>query len=257
MAQHPEKAECVFALEDHPNLKGQIGIIGLDHVDFADRFASLFSCNWDIVDCALMATGDYGQQERNKWRYQYASKGMQMAWDELFHRSANAGFERTSQILIELLSGNEAFTNAVLEQIRQSFISECEKANHYPWRYYYVKYDTFRPGSYGKYSNNDAEHKPYLFSVMQTRSQWSSNTYMPYLKEADDAHLSKDSLGQRLVYDDRHIICKNDAFVLRYNAGEEIIETVPVKQDENGTDQEDRIVLLKRFIGRLKGTSKN
>ena len=39
---NPEKAADLFALEDHPNLKGQIGIIGLDHVDYADRFASLF-----------------------------------------------------------------------------------------------------------------------------------------------------------------------------------------------------------------------
>ncbi len=29
---HPEKASLVFALEDHPLLKGQIGIVGLDHV---------------------------------------------------------------------------------------------------------------------------------------------------------------------------------------------------------------------------------
>ena len=35
--------------------------IGLDHVDYAARFASLFSCEWDLIDCALMSIGDYGQ----------------------------------------------------------------------------------------------------------------------------------------------------------------------------------------------------
>jgi len=257
LAQNPDKAKYVFALEDHPNLKGQISIVGLDHVNYADRFASLFSCDWDLIDCAMMSIGDYGQQERNKWRYQYASKGMQIAWDELFHKSANIGFEMTSQILIELLSGHETFNNEILKQIQQDFISCCESAGTYPWRYYYVKYKSFRPGSYGKYSNIDAEHKPYLFSVMQTRSQWSSNTYMPYLKEADESHLSKDSLGQRLVYGDQHIICQNSAFALRNNDGEEVIEIIPIKQDENGIDTEDRIVLLKQYIKRFNDPAQN
>lgn len=250
LEEHPEKAEQMFILEDHPNLKGQVGIVGLDHIDYADRFASLFSCEWDLIDCALMSTGDYGQQERNRWRYQYASKNMQIAWDELFHRSANRGFENTREILIKLLSGHETFSNEILEGIRDAFISSCESEGRYPWRYYYVKYDSFRPGSYGKYSCN-REKKPYLVSVMQTRSQWSSNTYMPYLKEADENHISRDSFGQRLVYGDRFIACENDAYVLKDIETEAVIERIPVKQDENGIDTEDRVILLKNYISRI------
>ena len=251
LEEHPDQAALVFSLEDHPNLKGQISIVGLDHVDFADRFASLFSCKWDLIDCALMSIGDYGQQERNKWRYQYASKGMQSAWDELFHKSANSSFEKTRAILLELLSKAESFDSQFLMRITADFISSCEESNLYPWRYYYVKYPSFRPGSYGKYSNSDAKNNPYLFSVMQTKSQWSSNTYMPYLKEADEPHLSKDSMGQRLVYGDRHIICSNSAYVLRGNETEEVIETIPIQQNENGVDIEDRILVLKRYIEKL------
>lgn len=88
------------------------------------------------------------------------------------------------------------------------FLAQCEKDNLYPWNYYYVKYPVFRPGSYGKMSNDDVENKPYMFSVMQTKTQWSQNTYMPYLKEADDAHLSRDEMGQYLVYDDVYIVCE-------------------------------------------------
>lgn len=106
----------------------------------------------------------------------------------------------------------------------------------------------FRPGSYGKYSYSSVSEKPYLFSVMQTKSQWSSNTYMPYLKEADDAHLSKDSMGQRLVYGDRHIVCDNAAYLLRDNATETVIRTYPIPQNEDGMDTEDRILLLKKLI---------
>ena len=171
LEEHPDKESLVFALEDHPNLKGQISIVGIDHVDYADRFASLFSCKLDLIDCAMMAIGNYSQQERNKWRHQFTSKGMQIAWDELFHKSANIGFENTSAILIELVSKAESFTNEFLAQIVADFISSCEEANKYPWCYYYVKYPSFRPGSYGKYINNNVVEKPYMFSVMQTKSQ--------------------------------------------------------------------------------------
>lgn len=248
LEEHPEQAERLFALEDHPNLKGQIGIVGLDHVDYEDRFASLFRCDRDRIDCALMATGDYGQQERNRWRWQYGSWWMQTAWDELFHRSANMGFEKTKAVLAELLSKADAFSDDSLKQIADDFLADCEAGSTYPWRYYYVKYPSFRPGRYGKYSNGHFENQPYMFSVMWTRSQGSSNAYMPYLKEADEAHLDKDSMGRRLVYGDRHIVCENAAYLIRDNETGEVLERIEIKQNESGVDMEDRIVLLKKYL---------
>lgn len=249
--KHPERAPLVFALEDHPNLKGQIGIVGLEHLEYADRFSSLFSCKWDAIDRAMMAVGDYGQMERNGWRYQYASSHMQIAWDELFHRSANSGFDKTSKVLVELLSKSEEFTDESLERIADGFLSSCEEEGVYPWRYYYVKYRSFRPGSYGKLSNSDADAKPYLFSVMQTKSHWSANTYMPYLKEVDEGHLSRDSMGQKLVYDDMEIVCENASYVLRDTETEEIYETCKICQNEDGLDTENRVLVLKGFIERM------
>lgn len=178
LMQNPDRTDEVFELEDHNMLKGQIGIIGLDNLSLGSRFSSLFTCSWDKIDCALMALGNYGQQERNKWRYQFASKSLQYAWDELFHKSANAGFENTHIILVELLKSKESFDDGILEGIISAFLARCEKDNLYPWNYYYVKYPVFRPGSYGKMSNDDAVNKPYMFSVMQTKTQWSQNTYM-------------------------------------------------------------------------------
>lgn len=248
LESNPDKAESVFKLEDHPMLRGQISIVGLDHMDYVDRFYSLFSCKLDKIDCALMAIGNYGQQERNKWRYQFASSSLSYAWNELFHKSANAGFDNTKKVLIELLSTSETFTDAHLQTVVDAFISSCEDENVYPWRYYYVKYPVFRPGAYGKLSNTHADEKPYMFSVMQTKTQWSSNTYMPYLKAADDAHLSKDSMGQRLVYGDQHIICQNNGYLLRNNDDETIVETILVAQNEDGIDVEDRIEKLKNYI---------
>ena len=74
---------------------------------------------------------------------------------------------------------------------------------------------------------------------MQTKTQWSSNTYMPFLRAADESHLDRDSAGQRLVYGDKHIICENGSYVIRANESDEIIETIPIQQDSDGIDTED------------------
>lgn len=248
LEQYPDKAEALFTLEDNAMLHGQISIIGLEYLDYTDRFASLFTCKWDNIDCALMSLGDYGQQERNRWRYQYASKSMFYAWNALFHKSANIGFERTKSVLIELLSTNEKFSDEILLNIVDSFISDCETKQVFPWRYYYVKYPIYRPGSYGKLSNSEAIKKPYMFSVLQTQSQLSQNTYMPYLKAADEVHLSRDYLGQRLIYNNLHIVCENNAFVIRNNENNSIVDSVVISQNNDGIDNEDRIIKLKNYI---------
>lgn len=248
LAAHPESADMLYALEDHEMLKGQISIIGLENLGLGDRFASLFTCSWDKIDCALMTIGNYGQQERNKKRYQYASKSLQFAWDELFHKSANTGFENTKTILVKLLMSNEAFSDSILDSMISEYMAQCEAASEYPWNYYYVKYSVFRPGSYGKLSNSEAETKPYMFSVMQTKTQWSQNTYMPYLKEADDTHLSRDYMGQRLMYEEVYIVCDNAAYVVYKNEDDTVVDTLSITQNDAGMDTEDRIIKLKDYI---------
>lgn len=250
LKQHPDAAENLFMLEDHERLYGQIGIVGLEHIDYANRFVSLFNCKLDNIDCALMSIGDYGQKEKSRGNYQYASWRVKNAWNSLFHKSANIGFEDTKNILVELLSTNQKFTDEILQDIVNSFILKCEKDHIFPWRYYYVKYPIFRPGSYGKLRNKEAAIKPYVFSVLQTQFQLSSSTYIPYLKQADEAHLSRDDMGQRLVYGDLHIICENNAFVIRKNADNSVVNSITILQNSEGIDTEDRIIKLKKYISK-------
>lgn len=248
LANNPARADEVFELEDHNMLKGQIGIVGLDNLASSSRFASLFTCSWDKIDCALMTIGNYAQQERNKWRYQFASKSLQLAWDELFHKSANAGFENTKEILAKLLATNQSFNDSKLDAIISAFTAQCENDSVYPWTYYYVKYPVFRPGSYGKMSNSDVANRPYMYSVMQTKTQWSQNTYMPYLKEADEVHLSRDEFGQYLVYKYVYIACENDSYGVYKIEDDSLIDTIFISQNEQGIDTEDRIIVLKKYI---------
>ena len=244
---NPEMQETMFELEDHFLLNGQISIVGLENLAYTKRFESLFKCSLDRIDCAMMAIGDYGQVERNKWRYQYGST-YQFAWNGLFHKSANSGFDNTKNILISLLATNEEFTNEVLKKIADDYLQECESNNLYPFRYYYIKYREYRPGAYGKMHNNSAAVNPYMFLVMQTKTQMSQNSYYPYLKVASEAHLSKDDMGQRLIFGDEHIICTNNSYLRRKNVGDEIVDTIAIPQNEDGIDTEDRIILLKNYI---------
>lgn len=250
-AENTDKEEGLFALEDHALLLGQMSIIGLENHELFDRFNKLFNCDLDKIDCALMSIGFYGQKEQVGWRYQLGSGSTRntAAWRDLFHRSRNEGFEKTKEILIHLLTMRDTFSNEDLSKIVNDFVLKCESENNYPWRYYYVKYPVFRPRSYGKYSNskyniNNPIDNQYLFSVMQTRLQWSENTYNPFLKAADAAHLSRDDSGQRLVYTDSYITCDNNSYKLFEKETDNLIEEIDIPHDANGTDTTDRIHLL-------------
>ena len=242
-----DNSDILFELEDHFLLYGQIGIVGLDNLAYAKRFESLFKCSLDKVDCAMMAIGDYGQVERNKWRYQYGST-YQYAWNELFHRSANFGFKNTRDILISLLKTNENFSDEILKKIADEFVQECESNKLYPFRYYYIKYKEFRPGQYGKMHNNSIKNNPYLFLVMQTKTQLSQNSYYPYLKVVADSHLSKDNMGQRLIYGDEYITCTNNSYLRKKNEDDLLVDTIDIPHNVEGIDTEDRIEILKSYI---------
>lgn len=247
LVDNPDMEDILFELEDHFLLNGQISIVGLENLGYTERFKSLFKCSWDKINCAMMAIGDYGQQERNKWRYQYGST-YQFAWNGLFHKSANSGFYNTKSVLISLLATNEEFSNEILKKIADEYLQECENNNLYPFRYYYIKYREYRPDSYGKLHNKSADTNPYMFLVMQTKQQLSGNSYYPYLKVASESHLSKDDMGQRLIFGDEHIICTNSSYLRRRNDDESIIDIIKISQNDNGIDTEDRITVLKNYI---------
>lgn len=252
---HPEHTEALFTLEDHELLQGQIGIVGMDDPEQFARFASLFDCDWDKVDCALMSIGFYGQQERNGWRYQLGTSSRRNlnAWRTLFHRSRNnTGFDETQQILKKLLASKDDFTDEYLDFIKESFIKGCEQDGQYPWRYYYIKYDFFRPGSYGKYSWSNYKQNPYEFSVMMTATKWSENTYQPFLRAIDESRLSRDECGQYLLCGDKYIEALNDGYSVcdmeKENEDNADIYRITIAQSVAGIDTENRIdKMLKEY----------
>lgn len=247
LESHPDMDSVMFELEDHDLLKGQISIVGIKNLHYTERFESLFKCDKGKVDCAMMAIGNYGQMEGNKRRYQYGTKSNSSAWENLFHKSANSGFGKTSDILISLLDKYEEFSDEILEKIAKDYLEDCERENKYPFEYYYIKYAEYRPDEYGKMWNDDAGGNPYMFRVMQTETRLSESSYYPALKAASDSHLSKKHYGDRLIFDDVYITCEKDSYLIRKNEDDSIIETIIIPNND-GIDTEDRIILLKNYI---------
>ena len=249
--KYSDNVESLFMLEDHPLLYGQVSVVGLDHPQYFARFRELFDCDWDLVDCALLTFGNYAQAERNGWRYQMGSGLMDIAWRNLFHNSANSGYERTRRILQKILSTTTHFTDEILSERIENYLTECERRRKYDWRYYYIKYESFRLGRYGKYSWMDFENKPYEVLAMWTEHAWSSNARQPFLYEIDSERIDRDDYGCSLLYSDKYVLCENSAFVVYdLETGDEL-ERVKIKQDQEGIDIEDRILKGRRQLRRL------
>lgn len=254
---NPDKEHILFELEDHDLLFGQIGIVGIENSMLFDRFSELFDCDYDCISRALLSIGDYKQRERNGWRYQLGSNEKTKSWSVLFHKSSLYGYENTKNCLIKLLSITDSFDDAFLNSLSNSYIEECEQNNTYDWRYYYIKYDVFRIGGFGKVSWMDFDNNPYELTAMKTESQISSSSYNPFLKEIDyNDCVSRDYNGQRLELEDRFIICRNDAYYAYDNGITDdgmngLLELVIIPQNDDGIDTEDRIKLYYDSIDTL------
>lgn len=247
LQDNADKAEVLFELEDHPLLHGQIGIIGLDNIGLAPRFQSLFNCDWDLVNCAMLAIGNYGQQESNNWRWQFGSKN-DSSWEFLFHMGAAKNFESTKAVLLQLLNKEETFNDDYLKSIKEDYIANCESDSLYDWRYYWLKYPSFRETKYGKYCfESNSIDEPYRTVLMKTRSYISESSLVPYLFEIDQAHISSNDYGRSLVYEKFYVKNLNAAFEFYSTIDNSLMKSCPIPQ-ENGIDMVNRIEFGKQKL---------
>lgn len=246
---HQNLAESLFKLEDHKLLTGQIAILGLSNPEYFERFTALFECDWDNVDCALMAKGFYPQQEKNNWRYQFGSSALGSAWRELFHRSANKGFENTSKILQSLLNTDKAINDVYLVDVIDEFLKQSESKNVYEWRYYYVKYPDFRPGSYGKFFAVDYKGEGYVFLAMTTAKRPAANTtYQPFMRVINESSVENGNYRQYLKQGNIRAFMNDDSFVIYDVATEKQLGVIKIAKYTDGVDSENRILKFKEMI---------
>lgn len=200
--------DALFELEDHKLLYGQISILfDFEHIEnitnncikTAYKFISLFKCDFDKIDCALMSIGNYSQRIKEeygwRWRYQFATKTdpSWKAWKELFHQNdinsksdddnPESDFAKTRKILLTLLgeinNTEKTEIEPLLEQKKDDFINKYHTDKLYPFEYYYIKYDTFRQGNGNFHKYDGSEYAYHVFTGSNAKT-----TYNPFLREA-------------------------------------------------------------------------
>lgn len=244
--ENEKETEKLYALEDHTILHGQISILGLEHIDLAERFFTLFNCNWDKVDCALLAINNYRQQNLNKWRYQMGSSENPLAWEALFHKSKSQGYDNTKNVLVTLLSKTDDINDDLLTSIAETYLKECEDKKIFEWRYYYIKYPEFRPGRYGKYYIKQYRDEPGIIKNYELVAMWSAEAvsslaWSPFLKAIDTTTLSKDDCGMKLVSNEYYVVCLEAGYFVFKKGEEKPVEIFAPVQNEEGIDTENRI----------------
>lgn len=253
--EHPEKAELLFKLEDHKYLNGYIHTIGLEHVDWCERFYSLFSCDLNDVNKALLATGDYFEEDG--WRYQIGTSDSRIStnvWRTLFSPLRDS--DGLSHVLHKLLAEHEEFTNDLLKDIYSEYL---QLSKEMPVRYYLIKYNSMLPNRYGKYywrdyDNNGRNSYKVIMMITELRFGFNYDIFLKTLYDVaggnirglriGDYSFSEYNNGQKdkLYLDKQHLYLTldNNEFSV-YNENDELLESYEIKQNERGVDIEDRV----------------
>lgn len=188
LVMYPEMTNLLYVLEDHPLLNGGISVVGLDNLNYTNRFYSLFDCDRGLVNRSLLTIGDYSLKVG--WRYQVGSAHIDTTWKTLFHTNKD-NVKKVHEILIALLNKAESFSNDVLDNIVNTYLTTT---NIYDWRYYLVKYKSMRPERYGMYYWHDyqqSDKQSYDILMMLTEKSIGGRNYNIFLKTLYDRFLER------------------------------------------------------------------
>ena len=177
LANHPEDAEAMFKLEDHPLMYGAIRAVGVENVKYVERFYSLFTCDRALVDRALLTMGDYSMRVRD--RYQFGSRKVDTTWRLIF-RNKQGQIGPTRDALVSLLEKEEVFDDNKLQSIVDQYLAT---QGQYDWRRYLIKYETMHLQRYGMYRwKNGGEKNSYEILAMWTEKNITGRNWNVFLK---------------------------------------------------------------------------
>ena len=132
----------------------------------------------------------------------------------------------------------------------RGYTENCENKNEYPWIYYYIKYNVFRTGRYGKYWWSDYDNTPYVFTTLFQRRKMSENSYNPFLKVLKD-NVSREHFGNRIyITEKEYMIETQKSYQIISNEDDaKVLREFKIYQNEKtGIDSENRVEKMKREI---------
>jgi hypothetical protein len=198
LADNPQLRGALFALEDDPLLRGSLGAFELDARSFEARAAVYHRVMsqpelWPDLLAALLAVGEYQRQRTNSRPFLFgtSSKRHDNAWRELLTGPPRDALRPTREVLAVFLSRVAAEPDAdlvdTLRAITEEYLGRCEGKERFDWRYYMVKYPSFREDGSSTYfadPSGDAEHVRMGYSLCMLKAgARAANSYYrdPYL----------------------------------------------------------------------------
>lgn len=178
LSEHPELEPVVFALEDHPLLRGRLFAFELDAATLPRRAATFQRVadrsHWPELTGALLAEGDYFRERDDHRARLFGSATSDTAWRELFTRGPRREQSNLRDALGRLLDDVAAHGGdvaAALRNIQQRFLDLREAGPRLDWRYHFVKYPTMRSGSAGVYFGQHLGRGDFGYSICMPRGQ--------------------------------------------------------------------------------------
>lgn len=267
--------EIIYLLEDHMLLRGTVGVFFLDNsIDEVGLvFLCVFDANCDYVatNKALLTFGFYPQL--SKGSHVFGNKFAN--WRDILTQSdSREGFENTKSILnkyLTFLNKNSETNNAFL--IKNYLENSVVERN---FIYYYLRYDSFTiwNGSLTDGYYNWKNFKVQLYDCsMLYKTNFRGRSWSPFLLElsARVAGCTLENYDDSLQFSNGNLFLtienRNNGFKFSAPQGEEfslnylnsLIESemldnkafLVIEQDENGTDQVDRIEACIDFLNSL------
>jgi hypothetical protein len=159
LAAHPGLRPTIEELEDHPLLRGTLGVFDLEDPDRlaqrAGTFRELFvEPRFLALTAALLACGDYAQWSPDRRFYYFGARRNAEPWRELFvrNRPGTANTRTALMTLLDRVAAHAAPADDALADIARGWLATREAEGCYDWRTCLVKYPAMREGDSGIYA---------------------------------------------------------------------------------------------------------
>lgn len=204
----PEEEEALCQLEDSDILRGSISLFPFDirFKDRAEKFLEIFDEDEIISDFntksnLLLCFGDYSQDDRSMTNLM--SDKPRIIRDFLTTPGYNKShfYEKTQTVLLECLDSFIIDNSmSILQKIQETL--DFYSSNPKDWKYYFIKYPSFRENCNQGYYFFDSE-SDYCIWEMKER-QFNGQHWDPFLKVLANSeeikHLTLENYGADLVF---------------------------------------------------------
>ncbi|WET69085.1 DUF262 domain-containing protein [Sphingobacterium sp.] len=280
--QTPTSKELLLKLEDSEIFRGSISLFPLvgDFNNRAEKFLELFDENEIISDFSsksnlLLSFGDYSQGDGTLTNLMSDKSRVVRNFLTTPGYNKSHFHEKTGAIVLECLDFFIANPAVSIQQKIEEILSDYSD-NPKDWRYYFMKYSSFREncnqGYYSFWKSND-----YCIWKMKER-QFNGWHWDPFLRELINSkrnkNISLDNYGAKLIFSHKRkkvLICSVPNGFLFENGmtdrtANNLLEELEksgvidnkgnyiVPQSANGIDLQDRIALLEQILTEMTQT---